>query len=410
MNFSYWRSSLIVIVCVSLVILLLPSSASAESALWIDILDTATMNDSGLNEAVLSSDESSFIMAYNNVLGVYIGSVDILFITNDDSPELTVGNYELNVVEVADTVWRAYGEIRTRTDNVKLKLTYSNGTYIDIMSFRVMKTRNTRVELTSDVSVAYSSGDSSFSYPTKTSFTKSVNGQFIVSMALYGSKKFDYLDVELYVEGASFNSISASFNGDVLPLDVSYLYPNTIGDDWVRVGITIDVRDIVRHDSAATTFLYLNGTADSTLVFTIESITGYVLTHETSTDVYWWTQLRDWITGSFSSLTSSLSGWFETTWGLLEEIRDAIAGDSSAGDQIGSDLDEVGDVEQNYQDKVDQSWNDVSSNFDQITGDVGLSGGLGFYSDIVQGIFEASGDFGFAAVTLLTVTVALMFI
>ena len=234
-----------------LVLFLIPVSASDvdNSAAWVNVLDYATLNDSGSNYIRFNN---SVTVRYDTGIQTLVHFVDI--VVNSSGADITsasINGNSLTVIALDSQVFRIYGAISYITSGFyDLTFNSSGDTHVDIMQFHV----SGQWRLMYDEIGTLSVGSNSYTMTSSVSAVKhTFSGDnfstFTANVYCSNWKKYDFVDFYVTCFAEGLDSIAARFNGLDVPIDVSYLGGSTgtsAAESNNKIMIRMDVRGLDR--------------------------------------------------------------------------------------------------------------------------------------------------------------------
>lgn len=267
--------------------------------------------------------ETRFTIRYANPGGHYLYYYDIIFRTDDTSPEISSGYEWLTVVSLGNGYYRAYGRQDRSSGNCYFHFNYDDGTYIEILSFKVsnvqMESYDTSVRgqgiayasVNKTLNIHYYSGSSliqtTWNYSSFEDYSSNgYDGSYYMNFSFDEWEAYDYVDINLSIFAKDVTSVSAYFGGDAIPFEVS-TYDNGTGSSIFVLAVRLDLTGLDR-GSGNVPYITVTGTGfyEGTNAVTVRYANGYVLVPEPSTWSYWFTQLGGWISAQTASLISGL--------------------------------------------------------------------------------------------------------
>lgn len=333
--------------------LALPVSADESASSWTELLQYATVNDSGSNVISYTTGASISIPTPKYMRCT---KIDMLITytsgTKPDSVNVryTSNTYPLTVQEINATTARVYGDIPdTLYANVLIEFSRSATTtsYLEVLSCRVSSV--VTQDFTADAYVLWSGSyySTATQIPLDAATSENVATDYQVAVVCYDWHKFDQVTIWGSVTDASLQSIRVSVGSNALPFTVNYIDVESSGTwaEWVvdaggdtgaslgssmygkyLFAVTVDLSSLDRVDNA-TNYLwcYINGNFIDTYgaVFNCQSVGGSIYVPDTS-DASWWTRFTDFMTDLFNRDDSDSEEFESTMESQGAALEDAV--------------------------------------------------------------------------------------
>lgn len=439
-------SRFIALILVLVTVFLVPVSASEvdNTGSWTNVLDYATLNDSGSNYINFSNTTT---VRFDTKQQRLVRFIDIVVNTaGADITSASVNGNQLTVLPLDSQVFRVYGQVSNILTGVfDITFTASGTCYLDFMQFLV----NGQWRLSYPDIGSVSTGNHVYTQSTPSSYvTFSLDPEFndlVVTSAYW--KRYDYLDFTFryFDDQGGISSISANFNGIALPVEVSRWTSNDKVEDPVNyaffwrdcywVTIRVDLRGLDRtivaspeiHFTCGTGSFYLMSTVGSVVVDSTDPLLHYFRIYADAQLAYYssirtaqenlynlvfngfksissdilafGTQLADAISALQTSLSTQLSvfrlsmeDWFSTISGKLDQLIGSTSdGDelSQGADDLEDQISDVHDFEQEQQQILDNALPDMQ----QAVAVTKFSSALAFVQRYINMGWLALGDF-----------------
>ena len=450
--------SLILVATVLVFSLAVPSYA-AESP-WFNLLDYCSPNDSGSNLVDISSSGTEISFDYKGTLG-YVDFTVMFYSVFEAGAKLLSGNISRNLtaIKLDDYTWRFYGSMDLRsTDGFRIQFLNIGNTKVQFLNFRLTSTVLVTYETKATGYISYGDGDEvPFYYNSYEDYQSATlygsSDFYYADYAAYISfpdwKKYDYIDIQLYMLQMDIDSLSATLGGVSIPVEYSFFSSGSALENRL-VNVTLDLTQCDR-DSDFNLELIINGyvpTIDNRVAyFSIISCSAFLEYAGLSESMNFWYRLRTFLGTQFSNLGSnithlgtvfssylsklgtdissyistqtsaliqfftgkfnSLDTWITTqttsitssisTWG--QKIYDAIVGDLSVNQDIQVATDIQNQVHSDINNQIDiavDDWNEslgtVSTGFN--TAFQNATPSLIWLSNKAQAVFTNMGWFG----------------
>lgn len=359
------------------------SAAEANDNNFVNVLDYSSFDSDGDNFFSVNGTKEMIVSlpAYD-----YVRYVDLLVLTSGGSFDVTagVGTYaqeSLTVEQINNNYYRVYGEMTFRRGSeIKFIFTTTSLRYLEILQFRYASELANSFDIEAYCQINTGDYNSTIHYvPTDTINNRSWVSDTDIENSFYQLffwvedwRKYDYIDVQLFLDVASIQSISGSMGGDNIDLDVSWIggqqwdsnmYFVTIGIDCTQFNRSIDDDPMVVIEGNVK-YQTTNGVA-------VSNVCGKIFRNQLNNLAAYFSKLESWIQNQTSSLISSfnsnfsnLSSWIQAQTDSIESaftslnskidtkfsnlntwiknqttaIVDAINGDTSPGEQFQDEL------------------------------------------------------------------------
>lgn len=314
------------LILVLVIVFLVPVSADDldNTGSWINVLDYATLNNSGSNYITFSN---SITVSFDTDIKSIVRFVDIVVNTaGADISSASINGNSLTVVGLDSQVFRIYGSVgNITTGKYDLTLSASGTCYLDFFQFHV----NGQYRLSYPDIGSVNTGSRVYTQSSSSSYvTFTVDPEFNeLTVTSANWKRYDFLDFTFryYDDQGGISSISAEYNGIVLPVSVSRWTSNDKVEDTVNnsffwrdcywVTVRVDLRGLDRtivaspkiHFTCGSGSFYLMSTVGSVAVDAIDPIT--LFRHDVE---HWFAWLGDKQETYFSDLNLNLSSLFDT--------------------------------------------------------------------------------------------------
>ena len=305
----------------------------ANDANWIEVLDYATVNDSGENGF-------SFTGSTQISLGLPssfpLGYIEIIFYSNRTISSVSCGQgpgqRPMTISKISQTYYRAYvnmgGSSRSWTTYFNFISADSNNvTRVTLLSCKFATLDVVPWDIPAQCEIVSAEFQDTINY----SPSDDVNYRIFQSASNYDDlflmcyitvdtwKNYDYIDFQLMFDCFSIDSISASIGSINLPLDVSDYSSSNLGNSTHLISMRLDLSGIQR-TTTDYPMITIMGTLDFDTSNSIDFVncSGYILTSSFEPDVTWLSRI-------YSLIDLELWGWINTqTTYLTQEIQDAV--------------------------------------------------------------------------------------
>lgn len=347
---------LVLALCISC--LVSPASAVSDSTMY-ELLDYSSLNDSGSNYVSFIGSKSVeydipyvSIIRYVDMVISMVGAVSSVSVGYDSVLK------QLNVVQIGNDLYRVYGSIPSVVYEYltiyfdSASTSYSWYTILSIKisatnysSFPSLGSLNVWDSLSGSTTISMSSSsDEPEVYLTQDPGSTVSYADFISCVYLSEWKKYDYMDVSLYLDVEHINTISVRHVDTFLDFDVSYLTPADSINTFYWVLIHVDLSKVDR-SSTVSPKIDITGTYYNQVDYNkirLKSITGFAVLPDPSSLLSFWYNLRSFLSSSFSNLSTwisnqttaiqtqftqlktSLSSWFSTQFSKLDQVIDEL--------------------------------------------------------------------------------------
>ena len=377
-----------IFLCFIFILSVLPSPASADSDLFVNLLDYGVATEYDSNTSAFNGTSIPFTydlpdrytVTYVDVIFSYSNNAQIsCFITDSSS---TTSRGSLAVISLGGPYFRAYGTISRRYyDNLTLNFvsdTEVKGKRISVEKFNVSTIDYTSNTVGGEI-IGYSMGQhpssswstesqsASITFPIGPSNDTIYNVSYRVDAAYW--KKYDFLNFTIALDTLSVDSLSVSgLGGYVVPFEMSYL-SDTENMNLKVINISCDLRDLQRtYDLIDYIEVVVTGTTKASIeqhahIYHAYGVTGF---SAPSADLFWYQRLWNSIESGFSSLKSTLAGEFNNLGYLVTN------GFSNVSKKLTSILDVLGfeKVDEEFQEDL----NEKKDNLDDLSNTLGSVG------------------------------------
>lgn len=251
----------------------LPASATEDyittiyDGYWIDLLDYTQVFDTGnygkppvgVSRLTIDMPYTCTVGLIDMVVGVYDPDVKLYLVHPRD------GLIELSKIPITgygDQMYRFYGGFAV-WDFSELTLQCDTGTDVTWLEFHAIRVSTKRsissfTPLNGKVSwwnanrsIVKNPNDTTPAYCDIYNIEWDYN-DFTLDLTIPEWKEYDFVDMQLYLDVLAISSISATFNGSTVPLDISYIENASNGGHFL-VNVTIDMRYLFRGASRSPT-------------------------------------------------------------------------------------------------------------------------------------------------------------
>lgn len=345
---------------------------------WIELLDYKTANNSGENFVFVDVGGS---VTYDLVSFQSVYSIDVVIRFHSVVPShcyvsVDGNQFELNMLQIDGTTYRLYGDIGQSSDNLIFSFDASRGGYYDFISVSVLCSNlvsyNAEVRgggyayasVNKNLNLHYYSGSSltsaTWNYSSFDDYSYlGYDGTFYMIFDFLNWNSYDYLALNLSMFIDSIDSITAFYGTDPIPFEISYVDNGSTSTGLFLVNIRLDVSGLdfsSGHVPCVT--ITGKGSYEGTNQVTVRYAKGYVHVHEMTSWMYWFTNLQNWLSSGFASVTNGLSTLGTNIGTFISDQTTAI------GSALISHQQALIDAEKAQHEADREFWNSISVNID----------------------------------------------
>lgn len=327
------------------------ASSGYDSGQFIDLIDFgfSMETNSNFRNFTVSGD-----MTYTLPSALMIGYVDILFTyTGPAISEVNLlrggSSYaDLTFVKIDNFYYRAYGTVR---DNifaevgVQFVTNSSSYGYVTIQSFKIAMPQGSSSDITGFCEISSNHYNQVIHYvPTdevnyRTWTDSGDYDESAVSLFIYTEEweKYDFIDIFVHCTISSITSVAASFNGEPLPFELSYLDNTNASDGGFTFHIRLDLTEVDRTFSDYP-IVYIEGVLHVQGInqVAILGMNGLVQYYQNNSVMVWLRNIYLRLNSVADRITSK-----------LDSVIDAINGDTSSGNSFQESVeDEINELDQ----------------------------------------------------------------
>lgn len=380
------------------------SASAAESiAPIIDLFDYNTMRAYGVNPSVsvpFSLPGSATMNYFDAIIGFSGTPVSFSITYGTRTRDLS-----FKLIDASLGLYRVYGSLTGHSsDSFTFNATAStsSGNSVTFKSARLftLSSSSFHCSATGTFYDMYSSTNTSLSY---TGSVVQVYGSLpnngtlettcILSLAPVDYERFDYVDFLIYFSNVQIDSISATYNGMTLPLEVSYIYPDQGLQSCFYINVRMDLSECKWVSGTFPSFdVTGNFSPGQSYVVSVNDCTGIIVSQLYDPIIYYFRQIaskidtfRTNVSSWITDQTTSLSYW-------LEQIYMAVAGESSEdnpGDTLVNQGQQIQEFEQGHQAVINEG-TQVMMDTLNISG---FAPALLFVSSTLDGVFDILGPY-----------------
>lgn len=297
-----------------------------EVNLWDNVLDYGYAIGYGSNIIPLSNADSegrvyvSYSVPYKKYY--YID----LYVMSDAS-DLEASRYSsssyFSVDNIRGNLYHVYGWLNSTGDTLGLYFHYSSGSYVEIVSFQATLADSALNTISSVHGAGYA-----YKYPTNTALVLSglneqvmwtysnyeewelYNGSFSLYFDIPDWKSYDFVDLEISMLVKDISSISASVGTRNVPFTVNFIEAEQ-NFSFFMVCVRLDLTGLTNDlEDEISVLIQGNGIWDADgaqrNIVTLRNCVGYVVPDQPSMWAFWFSNLQEWLSSGFSSLSESL--------------------------------------------------------------------------------------------------------
>lgn len=313
-------------------------TARADGLQWQELLETQTVNDSGVNWFSYTTSATVEVpMPYQSRVTKVDMLISYTYGTKPTKVEVAVGNswVALDVYEIDTGVARIFGEIgNTFFKSIKLRFTRTatSSSTVEILSLRTYALPFVEDPALGSIVISCQDGvlpvtTSEWLYIEADPYDYKLPYNYDITATFSQPWLYDYLTLYGYVEYASINSIQVTYAGASVPFETNLLDVEA-SEIWTENGyelaqygtyyfaLTIDVSGIDR-TAKDKCVVSINGDYCSSpgMGLKIDTFNGGVLVAD-STEASSWVRFKSFMTGLFNDLGTKLTPDFSNlgTW------------------------------------------------------------------------------------------------
>lgn len=394
---------LVLVLAFSVTMFAMPASASElDDTNWVSVFDITNFkslhsytNKSALNLSI-TLPEKMPVYYYDIVIQDIGGNLD------GSDYYFTVGNewaFTVNVVSLGRDYYRIYGYNYTdyaESTMLRFNLGFTDGTYtgsIYFVSFRFSTLDVSAWDIECYCAIAASSYESTIHYVP----SDDVNHRMFDGGADYDSpalslniwcddwKKYDYIDYVLYLDCYSVTSVSCYFDGQPVPIDISFSDNSNSGSKGFTYVIRLDLRGLDRtrvySDDVEVTgpVIAIDGQTlpDAINTVAVVSCAGGIYVEQPDASVSWLKRISNTLTNLYNSLLSPDQG---------ADDFNSIVNDKEQ--ELSSMTDQLNSIERPSIDSVQSDVSDIVSTDDLVLASQPFAALMG--DDIIFSLFSMS--------------------
>lgn len=331
------------------------SAADMNDDNFVNVLEFTSFDTDGDNIISIKSGDNNFSVSLPQTS--YTRYIDMLFLTSRVSDfSISAGTASdlntLTVEQISSNLYRAYGQVYYgRYSEVNFLINSVSAGYIEVLQFRYASQNTNTYEIEAYCSINAADYQSTIHYvPTDTINYRSWTNSSTLENSFYQLyvwvedwRKYDYIDIQLFLDVASIQTISGMMGPDNIDLDISFISSNQWDSNMFYVSIGIDCTQFTRTtDDDPQIIIFGNAKYDMPNSVNFVNCSGKVFRSVIDSNNYWFSTLVDTIKSSFASLNSKIDTKFSnlSTWiqNQTTAIVNAINGDTSSGEEFQEEL------------------------------------------------------------------------
>lgn len=338
------------------IILAVPVSAVEDDSSWVELLEFASVNDSG---SYIFSFTNSGTMNFSLPHEMRLRRVDLLIVTptNEQPTKVSVTanaqTWDLTVHKISNQLIRVSGFVPNTlytSIGVKFQKASSTRASYQILSFKVSSISVQEFQASADITidnVTYATNQHIDFIGATPDLHATVDYQTRINV--YDWEKFDQLTIWGSVDGATIDSVRATLGTVGLPMEVNYFQYNDLGSwteyvfetdpahDYAVEGgasvntpfygkylfcITIDLASVDR-TLTEPIYVYMTGLYDTFYgaIYNCQYVNGSVFVADTSS-VSWWNRFTAFMTGILDAESQEAEDFQEDAAQKGEEMDD----------------------------------------------------------------------------------------
>lgn len=345
-------------------------AAESTESNWIELLETATVNDSGNNLIQLNSTSGTFRI--KTPLYMRCTKVDLILTHpsgyTPSSVKLRYNNtyYTLTLVKIDNYTTRAYGANIPNNLYADLVLQI-NKSNTDLINYQLLSCRVTSLENSEFPATAYAYIDGTnyntpfaFENPGDTVNGSEAFGHYQFPVIVTDWQKYDKITISGSVGTMALNSVRCTIGGLGLPYDISYTASNPTGSEADYIAWNewkyYSYNESYQGTTDGTIFSYDSYLGKTLFTITID-LTGVDRTSTNNLYCYFTTLASDWygytvqvmeVIGSIDVADTTEVTWWTRFTAFMSDL---FGGDSTEADEYASEMESQS---QEMQDAVDQ--------------------------------------------------------
>ena len=337
----------IVALCVALAVcaFAVPASASIYEDRWVNVLEFASVNDSGGNTFAFKNGTSISLSVPG---GTIVHDIDILFRSNKAPTSVTVvrdssRQFPLTLVSIGSNLYRAYGSCNGyEFESLQFKFgsIYEYDAFGELLQCRVSSLTVDFKPVGADITKINLTGPGKHNAGSDTTvFNISTSDDFELLFDIADWRNYDYIDFAYRLTNVTIDSISAYIGDRSIPVKIQSYDSDPLGNSSKMICGYLDIYG-VDHDGSNTLTIAVTGTHynDSVGSVWLSWLNGAF--HVESPSI--WANIWSSIKNGFKAVGDWLSSGFNS---VVNAITEAFGGLSDEQAQTNDKLDNITDYE-----------------------------------------------------------------
>lgn len=339
------------------------SAAETEEFEWVNVLDYATMNDSGDNYLVWYFDDYQNLTFTYELPFTMVGSYfDIVLYFQQPITGVSINGHSLSFEKVSTYCYRVYGSPTRLVSNNAFSITVTQsatngGGWFGVLKFNIGANTVISNPAHCNLNITATNLDQTI-YFTGSPVNKIVystvdvySADFVAYLTFTDWQKYDFIDFNLMFHCSSISSVIGIYNGSDILSNESWVNNATLGGGYFLQG-RLDLRSI---DRAITDnpMVVISGTLRTSASsvssgdnsFQILDTAGYISTSLIDPNVFWLQRVVSAVQSAFASsgqgavIKEQVTQKTEGFDNILGGLNSGVAADRPDSSDIGSALD-----------------------------------------------------------------------
>lgn len=324
--------AIILVVAVSISCISFPASAAEDFTMMLDLMDYNYVNDGTGYRAFVSPSSSTFFISFPYYCHPFY--VELVANIKGIIPwewRCDLSQNALNVEEIGGGLYRVYGIIDGDNNRITFDVKTTGQTTIDVISCKISLFQYTATAISGKCEILSQSGYSDIiNYYPEDELNRrtlgSLDERFNLNVYTDNWKKFDFLDIQLYLICQDITSISCTVNNYIVPIETSIIDSREDGRNSYYITVRVNLTEVKKtYSSPPKIHIEARESDSGGTTISVEYMAGLVLQ------------------GTGEQSTS----WFKKITNLLSSILDAFTGDNTQVE------DNISDAEQKLEDVSD---------------------------------------------------------
>lgn len=412
---------LLTVICLFLACMIVPARADevTNEEMWIEALDYGFFHETaGTNTYYLGSDGKGYddisITLRDSREVVYY--IDVLFLANGSDLYMALEcygrEYPMTIVSCGESFYRAYIRVGGYgMSEMELAFSGTGNTYLTIYSCKYTIQGSLRDDINCACDISASGFYDTINYvPTDTVNYRNFTGTSSYELSdltlvthFPDWKKYDYIDLLLFVKCGGLTSVSATFGSQVIPIETNLISNSNYIVESFFITARIDLRGL---DKTSTNQPMIRVTGRVSLnednFVGVSGCAGYICANNVDPTLWYMDQQLNAIQNGFNSMASNLdmnfSGLISTNQSGFQSILDALSPESGQLEQFQDTVDSqsasLGDIGASMESVTKPDFGIIDA-YGQFIGALALDSGAGvksavtvlFNNDILNSIF-----------------------